>query len=534
MLIALSLHSFALIPSVKISFDRGLHVLTGETGAGKTLLVQAIHLLTGHKVSHDLIRRGAEKALLEATFDLQNLPIVQRLLEEGGIDVDPSELLIIKREVAREGKNRILINGQPAPLFLLSKIGPHLIELISQNSAQCLRDQEVHGALLDDYLRLDLDPFAAAYKERAEIEQEIKELEYQSKNSKLPHLKLELDEWSELDYQEGEEEELFAKYKELISAQKEAETITEVRVALDDSELIPTLVQLSKKIEDPEVKESFKSAISHLQEASFKLSKGFDSSSDLEENLEKIEKRLSKLNHLKRKYHVESLSPHLSSLREEIDHLEELDERLKLLKNQRKGCSDRLSALADQLTESRTQGAKKLEKALTLELQQLNLPHASALIKLSKKDLGPKGQDQITFFLAPNRGEEPSSLLLHSSGGEVARFFFAYKLLLRNQESLPTFIFDEIDANMGGETAYLLGKKLKALATGAQVLAITHFPQVAKSADHHYKIAKHELEGRTLATISLLSEGEKAQELQRMLGGLEDLLPQEKIVLASK
>ncbi|MCB1110468.1 MAG: DNA repair protein RecN [Chlamydiia bacterium] len=519
MLGTLSLSSFALIDSVTITFDRGFHILTGETGAGKTLLIQAIHLLTGHKVSTDIIRKGTDKAVIEATFDIKDIPEVQKLLTLEGIDFDPSELLIIKREISRHAKNRIFINAQFAPLSLLAQIGPHLLELVSQNSAQTLRQPDTQRSLLDLYGNTDLAPYSQAFHSAKALEKELTSLKMENAPEKLDRLKWELKEWEALSYQEGEEDTLFSSYKSLATSQEEVESLAALQAGLDHPNLIPTLSQFQKLTKDPSLKEHLQSAIMHLQEASFMLSKNLESLDHSPDKLKELEERLSRLNHLKRKYHVEAILPHLENLRKQVDTLEHLDERTASLEKQWQTLKDTTQTLAQTLTEKRLKEAQELEKALTEELRALNFSQARVIIEVTPQELGPTGKDRVTFFLAANPGEAPSSLATHSSGGEIARFLFALKLLYAGKGGLPTLIFDEIDANVGGETASLLGKKLKALAQSAQVLAITHFPQVARHADHHLQISKHEVDGRTLTEISPLQTSEKERELLRMLGG---------------
>ncbi|MCB0385236.1 MAG: hypothetical protein KDD43_07570, partial [Bdellovibrionales bacterium] len=362
-------------------------------------------------------------------------------------------------------------------------------------------------------------PYSQAFHSAKALEKELTSLKMENAPEKLDRLKWELKEWEALSYQEGEEDTLFSSYKSLATSQEEVESLAALLAGLDHPNLIPTLSQFQKLTKDPSLKEHLQSAIMHLQEASFMLSKNLESLDHSPDKLKELEERLSRLNHLKRKYHVEAILPHLENLRKQVDTLEHLDERTASLEKQWQTLKDTTQTLAQTLTEKRLKEAQELEKALTEELRALNFSQARVIIEVTPQELGPTGKDRVTFFLAANPGEAPSSLATHSSGGEIARFLFALKLLYAGKGGLPTLIFDEIDANVGGETASLLGKKLKALAQSAQVLAITHFPQVARHADHHLQISKHEVDGRTLTEISPLQTSEKERELLRMLGG---------------
>ncbi|QVL56881.1 MAG: DNA repair protein RecN [Simkaniaceae bacterium] len=523
MIHTLSLTSFVLINSTTITFDRGFHILTGETGAGKTLLIQAIHLLSGHKVSTQLIRAGDEKATIEATFDIEKLPEVHSILEEGGIQFDKGEFLIIRREVSRSSKNRIFINAQMAPLSLLALLGPHLLELVSQNSSQSIRQSETQRNLLDLYgdLQQEVRSVKQAYYEAEAINQELTLLKQTNQEDRLNRLKWEFEEWEGLNYQDGEEEILFEEYKSLANTKESSEALCSIQGGLDHPSLIPTLAQFQKLSNDPSLTEHLESAIVHLQEASFLVTKQLENIDRSPRRFEELEERLSILNRLKKKYHLESteIPFHLKKLKEEIDTLENLDEKLAVLESMLRLKTDECRAIAHALSEKRRAAAKSLEKRLKEELHSLNFPYADTSIRFAEKTVGPSGIDEITIYLAANKGEQPASLSQKSSGGEVARFLFALKIILAEKEGLPTLIFDEIDANIGGETAALVGQKLKALGKKSQVLAITHFPQVARFADHHLQISKKEVDGRTLTEIKSLKSTEKEGELLRMLGG---------------
>ena len=323
------------------------------------------------------------------------------------------------------------------------------------------------------------------------------------------------------DYQDGEEESLFEEYKTLANSQEITEKLTAVSGGLDHPNLIPTLAQFQKLIDDPSLSEHLQAAVVHLQEASFLASKQLQSLEYSPEKLQSLESRLSTLNQLKRKYHVESheISAHLEALKAQVNILENLDENIEAAEQELHTLRLNTEQLAESLTKQRTKTARELASKLTIQLRSLKFPHAKVLIAVDSKEMGRFGKDQISFFLAANPGEEPASLSTRSSGGEIARFLFALKILLAEKASLPTLIFDEIDASIGGETASIVGKKLSELGKHSQILAITHFPQVARYADHHLQISKRESDGRTIIEITPLKASEKEKELLRMLGG---------------
>lgn len=521
MLHTLLLHAFILIDHLSITFEQGFHVLTGETGAGKTLLIQAIHLLAGKKVSADLIRKGEDKAVIEASFHIDHLPKVQELLSSSGIDYDPDELLILRREVHKNSKNRIFVNAQMAPLSLLSDLGPHLIEIVGQNTSQSIRQGETHRELLDLFGQINLAPFQTSYAEQQTLRTELQTLIEETKKESKERLKCEWDEWEQFDYQEGEETSLFEEYKALANSKETIEKLVSLQNGLDDPTLLTSLAAMQKLSTDAALSEHLESAVVHLQEASFHVSKKLDAIEGSAERFQELETRLSTLNRLMKKYcpTASEIPAHLEALKHRIDTLENLDDKLETLNRKIRQKKEENLSLAKALSAQRKTAAKTLSQALEKELHALNFPNAKAPIHFEAKAIGPHGIDSVTFLLATNKGESPASLKDQTSGGEVARYLFALKILLATKVGLPTLIFDEIDANIGGETATLVGQKLKTLGKTAQVLAITHFPQVARFADHHLHISKNEREGRTLTKISHLNSTEKDQELLRMLGG---------------
>ncbi|MCB1084811.1 MAG: AAA family ATPase [Chlamydiia bacterium] len=521
MLKTLTLKNFALIEEATIHFEKGFHVLTGETGAGKTLLIQAIHLLTGQKVTADLIRSGEDKGIIQASFDIEkNLP-AQQTLQSGGIEVDPTEELVIKREALRTAKNRIFINGEIVSLSLLARLGPHLLELVGQNTTQTIRDPEVQLSLLDTFASLQKDKAALAlsYQKKQSLTEELAALKREKSLGILPQLQEELEEWEDLE--ECDEEALFNEYRSYADGKERGETLSILQSGLESPQLIPLLSRFEKLSPQGEVKEHLSAAISHLQEASFLVSKEVETLDLSPQRLKIVEKNLSSLNRLKKKANIEGseIPSYLENLKKRIATLETLDEKIERLEEEAKEHQKQILALAKTLSTKRRKGAEKLEKQLAKELHALNFPKGHVRITFEEKPLGSTGVDRVTFLLASNPGEPSASLMDQASGGEVARFLFALKLILAKQGGLPTLIFDEIDANVGGETATRLGEKLQAIGKETQIIAITHFPQVARFAAHHLHIAKKEKEGRTLTTITPLTSKEKDQELLRMLGG---------------
>lgn len=523
MITTLHLRHFVLIEQAVIQFEKGLNILTGETGAGKTILIQAISLLMGQKADTDVIRSGEDTAIVTASFEMTNLPHVHTLLSDAGITFDPTDDLIIKREISRKSKNRIFINAQLAPLQLLSDLGIHLFEIAGQNTSMALRSHDQQREILDTFGAVDITPFSLAYETEKKLQRQLDTLKLQKADAEraIQRIQWELEDLQAIDLSE-DEEELFETYKKQTNSQERTQSLSFMTEALETS-LLPTLSQFKKHLPSSELLET---ALTSLNELSFALS------SELEDlqldplQLEALEQKLSKLNAVKKKYRLDSaaIPDRINTLEKELEHFEKLDTQIETLEKSLKAAKFDTQVLSENLTEKRLQAKKTLEKELTQEIHLLNMPDAIFQIEITPKEIGPEGSDQIVFYLAANRGEKPALVKSKTSGGELSRLFFALKLLLAEKEAIPILIFDEIDSNIGGETATLIGEKLLELSLSRQVLCITHFPQVARFATHHLLISKKSEGNRTHTTIETLAEAQKQEELFRMMGGKANLI----------
>lgn len=528
MLSTLRLRHFVLIDECTISFEKGLNILTGETGAGKTILIQAINLLMGQKADPSIIRSGEEKATIEAIFDIDHLSPVFGLLEEAGIRVDLDEPLIIRREVSRSAKNRIFISAEAAPLQLLSKLSELLFEVAGQNASAALRSPEEQRKILDIYGNIDVPSFTKKYEEAKKAEKTLELLQRETQNidRKIQQVDWELKDLQSIDHQE-DEEALFAMYKEESGRQHLINEISEIVEGLThpESPLIPSLTRYKKKLENlPTLHEAVKlleTSLMNLNEVSYTLSSYQEELNENLANVDSLEKKLTIISQIKKKYHLElhEVPERINELENTLVHYRGLDDKINEAEKIYKEASVEIEKYSQKLRKQRTETALSFGKALTAGIQLLNMADASFHVHLSEKEIGPEGADMISFALSANLGENPSPLKNKASGGELSRLFFTLKLLLAEKESIPTVIFDEIDSNIGGETATLFGEKLELLSQFRQVLCITHFPQVARFATHHLKISKKRETERTVTTIEPLDSEEKQEELLRMMGG---------------
>lgn len=535
MLKHLILKNLILIESCEIEFGKGLNILTGETGAGKTALIHAIALALGQRADSSVIRKGENKATVEASFEVDRSSSIFSELEKAGIDFDPQEPLLVKREISLEGKNRAFINGQMTSLPLLQKVGSQLIDLIGQHSHQELRTSEKQRSLIDLFADLEQDRslFETTFLKEKALRIEWEKLQ-QSNSERMREIEIcrrELQEIEEADMQEGEEERNFEEYQKLSNVQELSEKTAHAHQALAESPnciisqlnrfktTFDSLSRLDAHLSEP--LQLFAEALIPLQESARFLSSYLDQLEHNPNRLDYLEQRLSILNHLKRKYGqtFEEIQAYKSKLKAKLQKLENLEEEIEKIEKEMGKVQTESNQFCALLTAKRQAAARKLEKEISQSLACLNIAGAEVEIEIKPQPRSFTGEDQIHFWLRANKGEEPVSVKESSSGGELSRLLFALKTTLAEKNDTPTLVFDEIDANVGGETATIIGEKLRALGKYRQVLCITHFPQVASHADFHFRVFKEEIDGRTVAKIETLEQQEKEQELLRMLGG---------------
>ncbi len=531
MLHSLILSNFVLVEHAEIQFGPAFNGITGETGAGKTAILEAIALTLGNRADTALIRSGAESAMVEATFDIATLPLLHALLEEGAIPFEPNDPLIIRREISREGKNRTTLNCRPVPLPFLQKVGRFLIDLVDQSAHHILRSSEEQLSLLDLFGKHSqaLSAYQSAYAHERSLQRALSGLEEKDRLRAREEdtFRYQLQEIETLALKEGEEDHLFEKYQRIANTQQILEKLSPAVEQL--TELLSELPRLYKTTDslakfDPAFKEPlqyFDQARLSLQEASHLLETYHETLDRDPKAFEFLEERLSAIQKLKRKYGstFAEIQAFKEKLQAALQQYETLSDDMEKLRQEIAIARAQTQNLALKLTALRQRNAAKLEKLLTNALQELNMPQAKLKIQIQAGTRTLSGDDAILFWLAANPGESPGLVSEHSSGGELSRLLFAIKVALADQNATPTLIFDEIDANVGGTTATLIGEKLAELGSSRQVICITHFPQVASKAQTHFSVQKAQYQGRTTTQIKLLSSQEREQELLRMLGG---------------
>lgn len=535
MLKQLQISNIILIESTEIHFEKGLNVLSGETGSGKSAIMDALCLVAGERTDISLIRKGAERGIVEAVFDIEGIPCVSEALDEGGIDYIKGEELIIRREINASGKSRAFINSQLAQIGLLRKVAGILLDMIGQHANQRLLSTEHHRKIVDVFGGLEnkRNAFSQSWDEENAVRHQLSEL-INSEAQRLRDIevcRMEIEEIQNAALKEGEDEDLFAEYSLLTNAGDLARNVNEVTQALtgEKNAVLTTLSKQRNNLEnlrriDPSLDEtakSFENALLELQEIAYSLRNYQSRIEHNPERADNINERLTLINRLKRKYgsSVNEIQTYLKQSSEKLNALENADAQIDDLKARLKVLEQHNNVLSQELSESRKQTAKNLEKMLVKQLRALNMPKVEFLVEITQQKRTRSGDDHVEFYLIPNIGEHKIPIKDCASGGELSRLMLALQTILAGKEQIPTLIFDEIDANIGGETAVVVGEKLKEISQKHQVLCITHFPQVASQAHHHLQISKSERKGRTISFVKSLDPEARREEIARMLGG---------------
>ncbi len=542
MLLELSVNNFALIERLNLSFGPGFNVLTGETGAGKSIIVGAINLILGGRASSELIRQGSDEAEVQALFAFDGPEVDQKRLRELIQSHRNDEMeLLIRRVLPRTGRNRIYINGNLATLAQLEVLGRELVAVSGQNEHQQLLDPERQLLILDQFggLLPLRDRMTDAFDDLMSLKTELRQLERDIKRARE---KTELFEFQSREIKEaaptpGEDDEL-EKERDLIrNAEKiftlvkqsynrlygEAgavvETLDAVRTDMDraagmDERLSPTLTQIGD-------------AFHQLDDAAEFLRRHLDRFVFDPVRLEEVEDRLALLNRLKRKYgpSLDDVMNYERQAAGQLDRIEDMTERRTVLNADIEASEKNARRIADKLGAARRDKAEKMSALVAGQLRELGMPHLefgiAFLPPADNPNPGPLGWDEIQFMISPNLGEELKPLSKIASGGELSRTVLGIKSILAGQDKVQTIIFDEVDAGIGGAVAEVVGRKIKELAAHHQLLCITHLPQIAAFGRHHHHVFKEVRGKRTITGIRPLSSEEKVEEIAGMLGGIE-------------
>ncbi len=534
MLSDLIIRNFAIIESLHISFAPGFNVLTGETGAGKSIIIDAVNLLLGGRARGDVIRAGAEEATVEAVFDLQgDQPLLDRL-DAAGL-AEGSELLV-RRIVTRHGKNRIFVNGSPVPLTQLKDLARGLVNIYGQHEHQVLQSPEAHLHMLDHFAGLTAevhayrDLYAALQRMRKKLES--LDLAERERRQRVDMLTFQQQEIRNADLQLGEDDSLERERSLLLHAEKltAASAGGYATLYADEQAACARIAEAAATLEALQhIDADFGTMAETLREHQYGLEdiadtlRNYADRLDFEpERQQQVEDRLALLAALKRKYApgVSELLDYLARISAELNDLTDLDSHRDELRQQLEKIKLGLVAAGRDLSDKRQVAADALAQIVERELGELAMGKARFMVHFDRlAEPAPDGLEDAEFYLAANPGEAPQPLVKIASGGELSRIMLALKRSVPEADSAGTLIFDEVDAGIGGEAATAVGGKISRLGTRFQVLCVTHLPQVAAFAQHHYRVNKFERDGRTLTTVTQLSDADRTLEIARMLGG---------------
>ncbi len=523
MLKEILIQNLVLVEKAQIPFKNGLNIISGETGAGKSALLHALRLITGEKGDPNLIRHNESKAIVEAT--ILNSKLIE-LIQAHDIECKANEAITLRRELNASGKSRAFINDQLVSIAVLKAVSQELIDIASQHATHRLYEISFHRSLLDIYLNISdrVKEFGKKFDSLEKLKNSYQEALSQTlkREREAESLKRESEEIDQAKLCVGEDETLFQEYEQLSTAQERASKTKEV------IESIPNFLRVRNNLEelyklDPELGptfETFKAASYDIEETKFDLSRYLNKIKNSPEKHRMIEDRLKEITQLKKKYgdSIEKILAYKEEALKRLDEIENFDASLNDLKEEIEKETVQIQKEALEISLARKSGKIQFESAMQNELSHLNLADASFEVEITLKEMNRSGIDEVSFFFTPNKGGKRIAIHDGASGGELNRLLLSIKSILAGREGISTLIFDEIDANIGGATAVKVGEKLMALGQESQVICITHFPQVAKFAEHHLRVHKTESEGRTKTFIDVLNASEREFELSRMAG----------------
>ncbi len=532
----LFINNIAVIERASIDLDQGFTVLTGETGAGKSIIIDAIHAVLGERTSKELVRTGEPAASVSALFTGLSQDTLELLSSLSVPEEDNS--LLIQRNIRLEGKSTCKLNGAPATVSMLKTIAPRLVGIHGQHESYELLSPELHMNYIDSFARLEslLERYQASYRHLRELQRELRALNTDEgeKTRRMDLLRYQIDEIEGAGITPGERETLTQNRELVRNSEKVSTAVEQVKALLSgDEDSSGTLSDISQAAGELERASAYlpqlEEPLQKLREAGFLLE---DASSLLHglavdfdpSALDGIEERLDQLYRLGLKYGEteEQMLQYLADCQEELHKIEFSDEEREKLREAYEEEKRRAIALAKELSEKRKAAGERFVGQVKSELAFLNMPGVEFVVEIERIPLTPTGCDKLQFLVSANKGEPPKPLSKIASGGELSRIMLAVKTVLSGRDKIDTLIFDEVDAGVSGAAANKIGEKLRQVSQNRQVLCITHLPQIAAMADHHLRISKHVVKGRTFTQVDPLDWEGRKQEVARIIGG-EDI-----------
>lgn len=523
MITNLHIKNIGIIEEIEINFKKGLNVLTGETGAGKSLIIGSLAIISGGRFSKEMLRKGTNSAFVEICF----------YEPENEFAIDGN--IIVTREINLNGRNICKINGRMVTVNELKEFMKKIIEIHGQNDNQELLEVKEHIKYLDNFIGEEISFLKQKYKKEYEryneLKKELKENfgDEKERQRNLDLLKYQLNEIEQAELKDGEEEELVNKQKIIINSEKIVKTLNEADLSIGENviDLLSNSIRALEKIEDidsqyKETANNLKSSYYELQEIAREISSKREDTNFDEEERNIIEERLDIIHDLKRKYGntISEILQYKQEIKQEIEHIENLEEYTNKLKKEKKEIEKNMDILAEKIHEIREKEAQELSNKINQELKELEMKNAKIHVRVEKQEeYNKEGKDNVAFYIQTNLGEDEKELSKIASGGEISRTMLGIKKVLADTDEVPILIFDEIDTGISGKAANSVAQKLAHIAKKHQVLCISHLPNIAAMADNNYFISKNIVNERTNTNIKQLNETEILQEIARISSG---------------
>lgn len=537
MLLELNIENFAIIENMKIEFEPGLNVLTGETGSGKSIIIDSLGLVLGQRANKDIIKKGKDRAFIEAVFSSYDEETKDLLLEYG---IESGDLVVVSKEIREKGPTITRVNNRTVTSQILSKISSHLIDIFAQHESISLMDNKNQLKLIDDF----------SGKEQGELLENLKDLvheinslknEYhekstmeQNKDREIDLLEYQIKEIEDAGLSDYDDEELYDDFNVLNNMTDTLIKLSEAKALINEGyettsledildKVIANVVEVTRYNKDlKEVEENLEDIRFRISDIAKDLDRYVSSSEVDEERLQFLRERIDLVNNLKLKYgnNVKAINSFYEEISERLRFLQNFEDNLNKLLRKIEEKEAEATVLAEKISQKRKKTSEILEKKVEEEINKLNIKDAKFKIEIKEKELSFDGIDKIEFLIAPNLGQDLMPMAKVASGGEMSRIMLGFKSIIAEKDNIPTLVFDEIDTGISGKTAQIVGNKIKEVSKDRQVIVISHLPQIVALADTHFAIKKDVVNNSTISTIDKLSYDERVNEVARLIGGM--------------
>lgn len=537
MLLELNIENFAIIENMKIEFEPGLNVLTGETGSGKSIIIDSLGLVLGQRANKDIIKRGKDRAFIEAVFSSYDEETKDLLLEYG---IESGDLVVVSKEIREKGPTITRVNNRTVTSQILSKISSHLIDIFAQHESISLMDNKNQLKLIDDFSGKDQGQLLENLKDLVHEINSLKN-EYhekstmeQNKDREIDLLEYQIKEIEDAGLSDYDDEELYDDFNVLNNMTDTLIKLSEAKALINEGyettsledildKVIANVVEVTRYNKDlKEVEENLEDIRFRISDIAKDLDRYISSSEVDEERLQFLRERIDLVNNLKLKYgnNVKAINSFYEEISERLRFLQNFEDNLNKLLKRIEEKEAEATVLAEKISQKRKKTSEILEKKVEEEINKLNIKDAKFKIEIKEKELSFDGIDKIEFLIAPNLGQDLMPMAKVASGGEMSRIMLGFKSIIAEKDNIPTLVFDEIDTGISGKTAQIVGNKIKEVSKDRQVIVISHLPQIVALADTHFAIKKDVVNNSTISTIDKLSYDERVNEVARLIGGM--------------